>query len=377
MTIFELQGNSREFATSIPVTGFLRAVGRRSAISDILVAAGAAAVINEVFRWGTIGVLVAMRRVTPTLDVGPIIFAVLAVAAMRRWGPAAAARRADARLGLSDRLTSFLDFTGRADVPGEVREAQARETERALAGARPARVAPIRGWLAAGPLLLAATLIYPNFLFTETETTTMQLLRRIGSGNDLGGGEQPVASVTDEGKRPESAGESSRPPQPGSEVAPDKPEGVITKAEPEPGPAGAAKPLDAPKGEGPLPAPQDETAERRSPDHGNAVEPDQLVSERVGHALAKVVDPIYRPGGEKPQPPEATGSVSINLVPHSRPGRKGNVPGEGPAAQRVTVDLDALPEEYRPLVKTYFELLAAGVPAVGGETTHPARSDKP
>lgn len=375
MRIFTLPGEAREIATAGAVTAFLRAVGRRAATSDILVAAGAAAVINEVFRWGTIGVLVAMRRVTPTLDVGPIIFAVLAVAAIRRWGPMAAARRSDMQLGLSDRLTSFLDFKGRDDVPGEMRGAQARETERALDGVRPASVVPIRFWLAAGPLLLAASLIYPTFLFTETETTTMRLLNRIGPASDLGGGEQPVAGIPDQGQRPETAREDTGPPQPGSEVTPDKREAALTQAEP--GPASAAKPVDGPRGEGPLPAPQDEMADRRSPDHGNAVEPGQLVSERVGQALVRVVDPVYRPEGEKAQPPGATGSVSINLVPQSRPGRKGNTPGEGPAAERVTVDLDALPEEYRPLVKTYFELLAAGAPAVSGATTHSARSEKP
>ncbi len=362
----------------VTVIAFLRAVRRRSALSDILVAAGVAAIINEICRWAMILVLVAMKRVFAALDLGPLIFVILSVVAIRRWSPAAAARRVDTRLHLYDRLTSYLDFAGRADIPGEVRGAQARETGRALEGVRPARVAPLRAWLAAGPLLLAASLIYPYFFFTETSTTTTLLMRRIGTGGGRGGGPQTDAGSPAAPGRPPAAGKSAVTPQPGADKKPDRREETAARTEPEPGQATAAKPVDGPKGEGPLPAPQDETPDKRTPGHGKAVEPDQLVSERVGRALAKVVDPVYNPGGDQPQPATATGSVSINLVPRSRPGRGGGVPGEGAAAQRLTVDLDALPEEYRPLVKTYFELLAAETPAAGGTTTPPpARSEKP
>ncbi|MBI4769180.1 MAG: hypothetical protein HY784_01895 [Chloroflexi bacterium] len=44
----------------VTVIAFLRAVRRRSALSDILVAAGVAAIINEICRWAMILVLVAM-----------------------------------------------------------------------------------------------------------------------------------------------------------------------------------------------------------------------------------------------------------------------------------------------------------------------------
>lgn len=369
--------NERRVTTLVPVTAFLRTIRRRLVVRDVLVAAGAAVVINEICRWAWIAAFVAMKRVVPALDIGPIVLVILAAAAIRRWSPAAAARRVDARLGLSDRLTSFLDFAERDDVPGAVRDAQARETGRALAGVRPDSAAPIRVWLAAGPLLLAASLIYPYFLFNRTETTTMLLLRRIGTGSNHGDGQRPVAGIPNEGQPPAVAGESTGTPQPDAAGQPDRREDAVSQAKPEPGQVTAEKPVDGPEGEGPLPAPQDETADKRTPDHGNAVEPERLVSEQVGRALAKVVDPIYSPGKEQPQPTEATGSVSINLVPHSRPGRTGGVPGEGSMARRVTVDLDALPEEYRPLVKTYFELLAAGAPVAGEATTPPTRSEKP
>jgi hypothetical protein len=80
----------------------------------------------------------------------------------------------------------------------------------------------------------------------------------------------------------------------------------------------------------------------------------------VGTSLTKVVDPLYT-GGKTPAaaPKQPTGSFSFRLLPKAIEGAgTGEGKGESTLPERVTVDFDALPEQYRPLVRTYFELLA-------------------
>jgi len=60
------------------------------------------------------------------------------------------ARAVDDQLRFRDRLTSFLDFRGRSEIPAEVRGAQAGEAARALAGIPVQAAAPVQLWLAVG-----------------------------------------------------------------------------------------------------------------------------------------------------------------------------------------------------------------------------------
>lgn len=358
-------------ATSSPtpaalVAAFLLTARRRLILGSILAAAFAAAVINEAIRWGAVAAMKVAKRQLPVLDVGLFLVPILVVAAYRRWTPAAAARRADARLDLRDRLVSFVDFARRAGIPAAVREAQARETKLALAGLRAATAAPIPAWLAAGPLLLLASLAYPYFLGTGPVTTTVIVLRQLRTGFERGGDQERSPTAAGGGNRPAGPGEETvkkgGTPPPGVEQEPPAKEEEDAAARPptEAGANLAAKQLDEQGGEGGSPEPKDETENPRAPDHGNAVETEQLVSEQVGRALTKVVDPVYNPAAENEQPVEAAGNVTVDLVPRNRLGTAAGTPEEGSTSRRITVDLDALPEQYRPLVKTYFELLAAG-----------------
>lgn len=346
-------------------------------MASVLLAAFLATAINEIFRWAAIAAITLAGRLVPVLDIGPVFLAILVPFLFRRSGPALAAKRADACLGLNNRLASFVDFAGRSDVPPEVRNAQARETERALAGRRPAAAAPIGGWLVVGPLLLVASLAYPIFFFTSTETVTMQVLRQLGVGAHVAGDAGQEAghnSPAGEGQS-DAAGENGK----ADDQAASDQARVESQTARQQDPAAAAS-VDGTAEKTPDPDRKADAAAARPPaDHLEGREPGTLVSERVGSRLARVVDPLFAPeNGSRQQPAAAAGTISIDLVPKGRTGRGARAaPGQAELPERVLVDLDTLPEQYRPLVKTYFELLAAGAPAVGEATTPPARSGIP
>jgi hypothetical protein len=353
---------------------FLGGVRRRSVALSLLAGAFVATAVNEIFRWTAIGGFLFWKLRVPVLDIGPLLFLILVPYLLRRWTPAASARLADARLGLDDRLASFVDFRGRGDVPAEVRAAQEQDTERALAGMPPAAAVPIRGWLAAGPLLLAASIAYPYFIFTTTETVTMRMTRLLFEGVRIAGDGAPsgLQTARNEQRPGESVGEKERG---GGKSVEGGNEGERKEPEAVKAPAAEESPGKQ-QGEGEKSGQPAEEAGQRArepsrepPGDGKGVEPEQLVSERVGARLADVVDPVYAPSASaRPQEAAAGGTIEIDLVPRGRSGRgRGDAPGRTVAPERVAVNLDALPEQYRPLVKAYFELLAAG--GQGGDTT--------
>jgi hypothetical protein len=358
------------------ILAFLRRVRRRRTVAGALGGCLFAALLNEAVRWSCIGVnLWAGRRILPVFDVGLLFLPALGLLLWRRRALARTALAVDARLGFNDRLASFLDFAARTDVSSQIRRAQAQEAARALAPVRIGSVAPLRPWLAAGPALLLASLIYPLLVPTMEQTPAVRLLQRFAV-NVPGGfvarpGEREAGAPADRaaataprpGKSPhgETVGKAREdaPPEPPA----NRPEQATTKT------ANGSPLIENGKQERQRPGAQESRPE----------EPAGIASERVGTKLAEVVDPILAPGaaGQQPPPPP-TGSFAFHLLPSSsRPGALGALTGESHDAVRVAVDFDALPEEYRPLVRTYFELLAHGAgeaPApTGGREVRPRR----
>jgi len=365
------------------LTDFLLRARRRRLAAGLLAAAIPAALLNEAFRWGGLGAVRWLRRDVPVLDVGPFVLLALVPVLWRRWSPAAVARDVDHRLRFRDRLTSFLDFRVRSDVPAEIRGAQAGEAARSLAGIAVQAASPVRLWLAAGPALLAASLLYPLFAPNVPRTLTYRIAGRLmhGSPARLAG--------------PDSAAEREAPGDPGS-VPGTIVSGERTRGEQATAPPGQKVPGDGKKvpetGETPvdkkkaaLSGPVSGGAEPGSPprrppspesgqDQRNAQEPSRITSERVGTDLARVVDPLLT-AGSRPAPPAPPlrGTFSFRLLPRTARGEGsgGDRPGEADRPDRVTVDLDTLPEPYRQVVRTYFELLA-GERAGGGLPTTPS-----
>ncbi|HEY5999032.1 MAG TPA: hypothetical protein VI078_06970, partial [bacterium] len=114
----------------------------------------ATALVNRI--WG---------RVLPGLSTGPFVALVLFVASFPGARPARIAPALDRALGFKDRLASFLDLAGRADVDERYRRAQAAETAAALARVSPRRAVPIPRWLWAAPALFAWLLYASYFSF--------------------------------------------------------------------------------------------------------------------------------------------------------------------------------------------------------------------
>lgn len=348
----------------------LRAARGRSILAATLGTAFAAAALNETARWASVGFVALTRREIPIFDLGPLFLLAVYPLLRRRWSLAATARRADALGGLRDRLVSFVDFSGRADIPARVREAQAREAARA-AGALPlATLAPLPARLAAGPLLLLASVLYP-FLFlagTGPETATVRVAQRMLPGAFR----QPRApAVFDPAAPPDGSRPRDREPKGAARTGDD--------ARPERRPEPAAKQgAQATPGEhAALPHPERARPPRARPEaRPEREQPSQIVSERVGAGLAKLVDPVYDPERRAAEPaPSPAGAFAFRLLPKKT--RAGS--GAGDAAtetahpERVTVDFDALPEQYRALVRAYFQQLesrreAPAAPARGRST---------
>lgn len=355
---------------------FIRRARRRNRIVGLLAGSAAAAVLNEACRWGSIGVNIwAKARVLPVLDVGPFFLAALLFVLRGRWRLPAVALRTDARLGLRDRLASFLDFRERDDVPADLRRAQAEESAAALAGVAIGVAAPIRPWLAAGPALLAISLLYPLFLAGAPETPVVRLVRRIApvmtARNDAPGGGQSADS-------------------PDSQPRPDGPAKRRIDGKHAGDPSERDTPRDAHRGLEPETEPgrklvdgstaKEMPGDRKPPaqvpqQDGPLKEPEQIDSERVGTSLAKVVDPLFNPGtGAATPAPAPSGSFSYRLLPKAERDGAGGASRAVDTAypERVTVDFDALPEQYRSLVRTYFELLARNAARTADNNPIPA-----
>jgi len=342
---------------------FLQRLRRRLILRGTLFAALFAAILNESVRWGAIGVSTWLQRALPVLDVGPLFLLAAVPILQRRWNLETAALRADRALLLNDRLTSFVAFGRQVGIAAEIRVAQAGETARALAGTTVGMVAPLQPWLAAGPLLLAASLLYPLFLPIPAETTAVQLARILvpgrfepgdtplqertafnatGAGGNLPTRRTPPAAAEKSHAKPGEAGPRDGEKTRSQETAPSQPGPSSGSG----GQAGADRPPRAiPEG-----------------DRGGAKEPERIASERVGSGLARVVDPLFTPGpGAAPPAPPPVGTFSFHLLPKSARGRgdgQGDRPNESAVPERVTVDFDAVPEHYRAVVRAYFELLS-------------------
>ncbi|HWR98126.1 MAG TPA: hypothetical protein VN317_06855 [Candidatus Methanoperedens sp.] len=358
------------------IESYLRALRRRGLAAGLLAGAGAAALLNEAVRWASVGYVALSGRQIPIVDVGPFLLLALYPLLRRRWSRAAAAREGDARGKLSDRLVSYVDFGGRADVPAPLRRAQAAETAGAIAAVPAAVIARLSPWLAAGPALLIASLLYPFVLFEETETATQVVVHRVVPR----GGRQAAPA----GSEPAGGAAAARGPAAGARPGQDAPpaEGAKPRAAGETAPqAREGRPPSPGDRPGSRPGAEAPPPRRRPGGDEHALEqPRQIDSQRVGTALAKLVDPVYNPAaGSRGAAPPPAGSFAFRLLPKRRAAGAGagRSAAQGEATERVTVDFDALPEQYRPLVRTYFELLAGPRAAPAGGTTSTERSGAP
>lgn len=366
-----------------PVEDFLRRVRTRLVVSSLLGAAALAALVNEVVRWSSATAVVYLGWNVPVLGfLGLLMLAALVPPTLRRWTPAAAAAHADARLGLRDRLASLVDFRGRAEIPEPIRRAQACETARALADTTPAAAAPIAGWRKAGPVLLAACLLY-HYLIPTRESRFSPLLNVIIPAWRLAPERQGAPAgesvVAPEGAEPRSEEEAGA----GKVAAKPSSAGETSHGRGSAGKQPAAEQVDVTGVDAKTKLPGGDSrksGDRAQPgrDEGgeDPQQPERIESERVGKRLARVVDPLYRPGGTEVATPLPGGVATFHLLPQAGSAGAGGGPGgEAVAPAPIRVDLDAVLAPYRPIVKAYFDQLArAAVPAGGTPNPEPARS---
>jgi hypothetical protein len=304
----------------------------------------------------------------PVLEIGPFFLLVAMVAAAHRWRPGYTAARADRLLTFQDRFTSLLDFADRGDVSSAVRSAQAAEARAALAGRSLREALPLRPLHFAGPLLLLLTLGYPLFL-PSSPTGLVGLLRR-----DRGPAKN--RNLRSDGTL-DTAGDAPRAVQgPRGKDTP-----VGDRGKPRSNAPSAQEPPAADRGNGTAPG----EAEFKPP--GTAVHrkggpmEGPLVSERVGKQLTQVVNPLFQEGRPRAAVPEqpAGGTIAFRLLPKSGKTGTGDGSGSGENPEAVSLDLDAVPEAYRQLVKTYFILLSGDAgparPAGDGKPPGSARKD--
>jgi hypothetical protein len=357
---------------AVPAGAFLERVRSRLVASSLLGAAAFAAAANEALRWSAAVAVVYLGWDVPVYGfLGILVFAALVPGALRRWTPVAAAAHADARLGLHDRLASLVDFGGRPEIPEPIREAQARETALALAGATPAVAVPIARWRKAGPALLAVCMLYQFFIpmrasrFSPMVSVIVPVWRLAptegGAPGEAGPADRGDAGGTAAADKAAEGPATAKPPAEGEEPRAQGP--ATAKTDDRPG----AKDTDA--GTKLADGSATRRGERGRPGavdgEGDPREPERIESERVGTRLAKVVDPLYRAGGEAaPAAVLPAGVTTFHLLPQAGGAGAGGAGGEGVDPTPVRVDLDAVPAPYRPIVKAYFDQLArASAPA--------------
>lgn len=319
---------------------------------------------NEGWRWGTL----LLNRVAgadfPVLFIGLPLLAVLSfrIALARR--PARVAALADARIGLSDRLSSYLDFGSRDDVPGPMRQAQAAETAGRIGGVDLARAFPI-GFRRALAVPLFALMLWFTYLnpfmpgggIPGPPGGPSGRLAGTGPKEDVGAPEL-AARRTD----PPPEGKPADAPRPGGGEAPDAADAAppaITGTEQ---PAGARR-SDAER------AARSEAQRRRAAGMRGGKgprtmkEPVRLVSETVGQSLTPVSErlvqaPPRAPGRVEPPPPGPRGLIALDLLPREMEAAgglrgSGNV-GSLETPTKIEIDFDAVPGEYRDYVRRYF-----------------------
>jgi hypothetical protein len=340
-----------------PLLEFLRRARRRYLTRELLGAAFASAATSLLLE---LAIVLVDRRFgwdVPVVSIGIVLFAVLGALVLRRNRVARVAERADRGLRLQDRLATFLDFHGRADVSPDFRRAQAGEASAALSRTDLARGIPIPRLLWAAPLLFGWMLYldYFTFFVPFTPPFLQQIVRVVdphraaprtgdapedGDAGEKGGREASTAPHQDRpaaapGETPPAAPGDAR--QPGGEDRPDDP--------------GAADAGDQ--------------GERLAAIPAIISEPARLYSEPVGKSLTPVADAA--PGASPVAPPALPelplrGRISFNLVPvdggGDGPAGKGTEPGGGTTeGLEVTIDYDAVPPEYRTQVRRYFNAL--------------------
>lgn len=320
---------------------FLALFRQRSLAREALRLSFAAVLVGEAARWLTVAINARYRLRLPVLSIAPFFLAALVLGVRSRWSPRVTAHRADRALALRDRLTSFVDFSSRSDVPAAFREAQARETAGAIARHLPLRVPRLPWYLALGPVLLVASTIYP-------------LLSGGGpprDGTQVTGRHYPEAPFTDEDKPADgSPGQDKEPlPEPpgttGDQQADDQ------KKEPS-----TADPRLPALPEGDPRTLKEGDPARRPVTDTRQQEASPLQSFQQGQRLSRVVD--LRPG--KPAAARAVprSGSTFRLFPSSdKKGAEGRAGASGSSPGEISVDLSSVPERYRPLVERYFQLL--------------------
>lgn len=346
-------------AAAPAVERFLRRARGRALVRDLLAAALISSAADVVLRLGPIAVGRQISRELPQLFEGIYLFVVLAVLAWRRQSVWRVAGRVDTRLGLKDRLTTFLDFRENTSVEKAFRDAQALETAATVAPIPQRRAVPLPWPLWFGPPALLSMLYLSYFAFFRPGDLPLPVgvVRRIaprpGAPPPAMQSREPQrAPASPEGEPPKGVGDATQPnaasgggsrPDPGRlpwELPPAEPAGRTPTTEPAGGPRSeSAQPLQG--------------------------EPARLFSTKVGAGLTPVA-PDAQPGaagsGSAGPPQQRQGRVAFSLVPTgSGDGRRGggSRPGGGRAeGLEITVDFDALPSELRAYVSRYFETLA-------------------
>lgn len=329
---------------------FLKALRRRRLLIWCL-APGCvvAAALNEAVRWGTVGLNRWAGLDLPVLDVGPPFLLIALITLARRWKPEQTAAFADRRLDFQDRFTSLVDFAGRGDIDPSLAAAQGEEVRAALGDRSPGALLPLRPALFVAPLLLLASLGYP-LLLPSSGVGVVQMMFR-DAPPPGGGGTRSDGTLDTAGDAPRHQQNPAGPDRPAKdrEVA----SSSRTAQQSPPPPNRGAGELDA---EGPVPPLDGPQRQMRSPDG-------VLVSNRVGKELTRVVSPLFRESQPRPEPEQAGGTVAFRLLPKSGATGDGEGTGGGENPEAATVDLDAVPEGYRHLVRTYFTLLNEGAGA--------------
>lgn len=328
--------------------GFLALFRRRSLAAGALRLCFAAALAGEVLRWATVAINLRFGLRLPLLVLGPFVLAGLLLGLFRRWSPRVTARRADRTFALRDRLSSYVDFSSRRDIPAAFREAQARETESALAGRLPLRLPRLPGYLVLGPVLLVAGALYP-FVISGLTRNRAVVTRHYP--------ETPVAG--EPGSGPESPPPAAEKPRAGSEERDPEPPAV-------PPPPPDPKLPALPEGSAKYPKegdPPRQPVTELPPRSGSPLE-----SFQVGERLTRVVDP--RSVGTRTAGGRETG-LGGGTIFRFFPAPAGEGPGIGSAAtggrgSEVVVDIAGVPLRYRALVERYFALLGASDGASDG-----------
>jgi len=346
-----------EQPANAPLPEFLRRSRRRYLTRELLGAAFTSAAASLLLELALGWASRIFGLDLPAVSIGIVLFLVLGALALRRNRVDRVAARADRGLRLQDRLVTFLDFRARTDIDPDFRRAQAGEAALALARTDLTRSIPVPRLLWAAPLLFGWMLYVDYFAFFVPFTPPFfQQVVRVAD---------PRRAATRTGDAPEE-GAFEEKSDPGAALQP-RQDHPATPPTPPAAPGDTKPPVgeDAPADQ-PAPGAGDQGASSglaAIPAFIN--EPARLYSEPVGKGLTPVADAAP---GSAPAAPTALpelplrGRISFNLVPVDGegvgPAGTGTKPGAGKAeGLGITIDYDAIPPEYRPHVRRYFNAL--------------------